>query len=87
VSSIDPQDRKAAIAPKALLLANGGRDDGIDIETVKKFVKDLRRRYAGHPDRLALLEEPRTVSVAAGALALTFALPRQAVSLVVIEWE
>jgi xylan 1,4-beta-xylosidase len=36
---------------------------------------------------LALLEEPRTVSVAAGTLSLAFALPRQGVSLVLIEWE
>ena len=37
--------------------------------------------------RLALLEEPRSASVTNGTLALTFALPRQAVSLVMIEWE
>ena len=37
--------------------------------------------------RLALLEEPRSASAADGTLALTFALPRQAVSLVMIEWE
>jgi xylan 1,4-beta-xylosidase len=37
--------------------------------------------------RLALLEEPRSASAAHGTLALTFALPRQAVSLVMIEWE
>jgi uncharacterized protein len=58
VSSLDPRDRKSAIAPKALLLANGGRDDGIDIESVKKFVKELRPSYEAHPDRLKLLEEP-----------------------------
>ena len=37
--------------------------------------------------RLALLEEPRSASTRSGTLALTFALPRQAVSLVMIEWE
>jgi len=37
--------------------------------------------------QLALLEAPRTVSVTAGTLAASFTLPRQAVSLVVIEWE
>jgi len=37
--------------------------------------------------RLALLDEPRIVSVAAGSLTLPFTLPRQAVSLVVIEWK
>ena len=37
--------------------------------------------------RLALLEEPRSASATNGTLALTFALPRQAVSLVMVEWE
>src|SRR5262249_12704693 len=58
VNSLDPQDRKTAIAPKALFLANGARDNGIDIESVKKFVKDLRPSYEANPDRLKLLEEP-----------------------------
>src|SRR4051812_43911468 len=60
VDSLDPKDRKAAIAPKALFLANGDRDDGIDIETIRTFVKDLEPSYKGHPDRLKLLEEPKT---------------------------
>ena len=59
VNSIDPWDRKKAIAPKALFLANGAKDQ-IDIESIKKFVKDLRPSYEAHPDRLALLEEPKT---------------------------
>jgi dienelactone hydrolase len=59
VTSLDPKDRKTAIAPKALFLANGVRDD-IDIESIRKFVKDLRPSYEGHPDRLKLLEEPKT---------------------------
>jgi xylan 1,4-beta-xylosidase len=37
--------------------------------------------------RLALLEEPRSASATDGTLALMFVLPRQAVSLVVIEWD
>ncbi len=60
VNSLNPQTRKAGIAPKALFLANGDRDDGIDIESVKAFVKDLRPSYEAHPDRLAFLEEPKT---------------------------
>src|SRR5205085_2582491 len=40
VNSHNLQDHKSAYAPKAVFLANGARDDGIDIETVKKFVKD-----------------------------------------------
>jgi dienelactone hydrolase len=58
VDSIDPLQRKAAIAPKALLLANGSKD-AIDIESIKKFVKDLRPSYEAYPGRLALLEEPK----------------------------
>jgi dienelactone hydrolase len=58
VNSLNPQERKSAYAPKALFLANGARDDGIDIESIKKFVKDLRPSYEAHPDRLAFLEEP-----------------------------
>jgi uncharacterized protein len=58
VNSLNPQDRKTAYAPKALFLANGARDDGIDIESVKKFVKDLRSSYEANPERLAFLEEP-----------------------------
>jgi len=59
VNSIDPLDRKAAIAPKALFLANGALDQ-IDIESIKKFVKELRPSYEAYPDRLTLLEEPKT---------------------------
>jgi uncharacterized protein len=58
VSSIDPNPRKKAIAPKALFLANGARDKGIDIGSVKKFVKDLGPSYEAHPERLKFLEEP-----------------------------
>jgi dienelactone hydrolase len=60
VNSLDPLERKSAIAPKALFLANGVRDDGIDIESVRKFVKDLRPSYQANPERLMLLEEPKT---------------------------
>jgi dienelactone hydrolase len=60
VNSLDPQGRKATIAPKAIFLANGARDDGIDIESVRKFVKDLGPSYEKDPDRLKLLEEPKT---------------------------
>jgi hypothetical protein len=37
VNSLDPQDRKSAIAPKARFPANGARDDGIDTESVKRL--------------------------------------------------
>jgi len=60
VHSLDPWDRMSAIAPKALFLANGARDGGIDIESIKRFGKDLRPSYEAYPDRLKLLEEPKT---------------------------
>jgi dienelactone hydrolase len=60
VDSLDPKGRKASIAPKALFLANGDRDDGIDIKSVRAFVKDLGPSYKEHPERLKLLEEPKT---------------------------
>jgi dienelactone hydrolase len=59
VSSIDPLDKKAAIAPKALFLANGAKDQ-IDIESIKKFVKELEPSYKAYPERLKLLEEPNS---------------------------
>jgi len=59
INAIDPWDRKKAIAPKALFLANGAKDE-IDIESIKEFVKDLQPSYKDHPDRLMLLEEPKT---------------------------
>lgn len=58
VGSIDPQAHKAAIAPKAVFLANGAKDKGIDIQSVKSFVKDLEPAYKDRPDRLKFLEEP-----------------------------
>lgn len=58
IASVNSRDRMSALAPKALLLANGGKDKGIDIESIRSFVKDLRPSYAAHPDRLAFLEEP-----------------------------
>ena len=58
VASLNPQERKKAMAPKALFLANGARDKGIDIQSIKAFVKELRPSYAHCPERLSFLEEP-----------------------------
>jgi dienelactone hydrolase len=58
VGSLDPQDHKSAIASKALFLANGARDKGIDIQSIKTFVKELQPKYKDYPDRLKFLEEP-----------------------------
>jgi xylan 1,4-beta-xylosidase len=52
-------------------------------------IAPTRRQYdeLEAASRLTLLEEPRPAGATDGTLALTFALPRQAVSLVMIEWE
>ena len=60
VDSLDPKDRKSAIASKAVFLANGARDKGIDIESIRSFVKDLQPAYKDHPGRLTFLEERET---------------------------
>jgi hypothetical protein len=59
VNSLDPLPHKRAVAPKALFLANGAKH-GIDIESIKSLVKDLGPSYEAFPDRLHLLEEPKT---------------------------
>jgi pimeloyl-ACP methyl ester carboxylesterase len=56
VASIDPRPRFGRIPPKALCLVNGGRDEYIDIRSVRRFVADLEPRYA--PDRGRLLFTP-----------------------------
>lgn len=58
VHSINSRDHMDALAPKALLFANGAKDGGIDIQTIRSFVKDLQPSYAAHSDRLAFIEEP-----------------------------
>jgi dienelactone hydrolase len=59
VDALDPKDRKATIAPKALFLANGARDKGIDIRSIQTFVKELEPSYKDCPKRLRFLEEPK----------------------------
>ena len=46
------------IPPKALFLASGGRDESIDIESVRRFVTDLEPSYAKDRDRLRFLPFP-----------------------------
>ena len=58
VDSIDPLTRARKIPPKALFLANGGRDGFIAIESVRRFVRDLEPLYGKARDRLRLLEVP-----------------------------
>lgn len=60
VDSLNPRHRKAAIAPKALFLANGARDKGIDIQSIRSFAKELEANYKDYPERLKVLEEAET---------------------------
>ena len=55
VASIDPKPRLVQVPPKALCLINGGRDEYIDIESVRGFVQDLKPLYRDDPDRLRFL--------------------------------
>src|SRR5262249_6540654 len=58
VNSINSRDHMDALAPKALLFANAAKDGGIDIQTIRSFVKHLQPRDAAHPDRPASGEAP-----------------------------
>ena len=52
VDSIDPRPRLAQVPPKALCLINGGADEYIDIESVDRFVAELKPLYREYPGRL-----------------------------------
>jgi len=58
VASIDPKPRLSRIPPKALFITSGGRDEYIDIESVRRFVADLEPIYGKDRDRLRFLPFP-----------------------------
>jgi hypothetical protein len=58
VNSIDPKSRFAQIPPKSLFLASAGRDEYIDIESVRRFVADLEPLYGKDHDRLRFVPFP-----------------------------
>ncbi len=58
VASIDPKPRFAQVPPKALCLINGGRDEYIDIESVRRFVTDLKPLYREDQGRLRFVPFP-----------------------------
>ncbi len=60
VASIDPKARAGRIPPKALFLANGGRDGYIDLESVRRFVAELEPLYGKDRDRLRFVPFPET---------------------------
>jgi pimeloyl-ACP methyl ester carboxylesterase len=55
VASIDPKPRFGRIPPKSLFIASSGRDEYIDIESVRRFVADLEPLYKKDRDRLRFL--------------------------------
>ena len=60
VASLDPQCSVAQIPPKAVCLLNGGRDGFIDIESISKFVAELKPLYRDQPDRFRFSPFPDT---------------------------
>jgi len=58
VASLDPRPRLARIPPKALFLTNGGRDEYIDLESVRRFVAEIEPLYGGDRSRLRFLPFP-----------------------------
>ena len=58
VASLDPKPRFGRIPPKALFLANAGRDEYIDLESVRRFVADLEPLYGTNQSRLRFVPFP-----------------------------
>lgn len=58
VNSLDPKARLERLPPKAICLLNGGRDEFIDLESVRRFVADLKPLYEKTPDRLRFVPFP-----------------------------
>jgi pimeloyl-ACP methyl ester carboxylesterase len=58
VSSIDPKAHLAKIPPKQLCLINGGLDEYIDLESVRRFVVELEPLYGKDRDRLRFVPFP-----------------------------
>jgi hypothetical protein len=55
VASIDPKPRFAQMPPKRLCLINGGRDEYIDLKSIRNFVAELTPLYRESPDRLSFV--------------------------------
>jgi len=58
VASIDPRHRFDRIPPKALFIASGGRDEYIDVESVRRFVAEIEPLYGRDRGRLRFLPFP-----------------------------
>jgi predicted esterase len=68
VDSIDPKSRAGGIPPKALFLANGGRDGYIDLDSVRRFVAELEPLYGKDRARLRFMPFPEAGHEVTGAM-------------------
>jgi predicted esterase len=57
VSSIDPWPRLSLIPPKALLITNGRHDRSIDIKSLRRLSREMRKHYKAYPERFHFKEE------------------------------
>jgi dienelactone hydrolase len=55
-----PARRPERFPPRALLLANAGRDESVPPEPARRFAETLRPYYARFPERLRYLEYPES---------------------------
>jgi uncharacterized protein len=58
VDSLDPKSRFRLIPPKALLLVNAGRDEYIELQSIRQFATDLKPLYGKQQDRLRFAPFP-----------------------------
>ena len=58
VNSLDPKPRFDRLPPKAICLINGGRDEYIDLDSIRRFVADLKPLYREAPGRLRFVPFP-----------------------------
>ena len=58
VNSLDPKSRFDRLPPKAICLINGGRDEYIDLESVRRFVANLTPLYREEPALLRFVPFP-----------------------------
>jgi pimeloyl-ACP methyl ester carboxylesterase len=68
VNSIDPDSRFDRLPPKAVCLINGGRDQYIDIESVRRFAAVLKPLYQTQTDRLRFVPVPEAAHEVTAAM-------------------
>jgi fermentation-respiration switch protein FrsA (DUF1100 family) len=68
VDSLDPMSRLDRIPPKAVLLVNAGRDEFIDLESVRRFVAALGPLYGENRGRLRFVPFPEAAHTVTEAM-------------------